>query len=196
MKAEYRIDVVDKLTALADRTEGVTLLAESIAQEHQTGKFHEYVRLFERAFNRSGEGLVQPLLGFLSSSRFGYTEVEVRRWLRELRNPATHGDRGRPMVFESGILPVVWRMEQAAYDVVFNKAEWHNPSTGRRDIWRPTSGTSSSSGSMLSTQGVQDTFRIQMLDEFAAFPKALIGGFETLPDNWWSKQVPRDDEVL
>ena len=100
------------------------------------------------------------------------------------------------MVFEAGIMPVVWRMEQAAYDVVFNKAEWHNPSTERRDIWRPTSGTSSSSGSMFSTQGIQDTFRIQMLDEFAAFPKALIGGFDALPDNWWCKQVPRDGEVL
>src|SRR5437899_3029879 len=44
----------DHATALSDRLDGVSLLAEALANGHLTGRFHELQRVFERAFGESG----------------------------------------------------------------------------------------------------------------------------------------------
>src|SRR5215207_1557512 len=47
------IDMDVTIELSSDRSDGVALLAEALAHEHPTGRFHELVRLFERAFRLS-----------------------------------------------------------------------------------------------------------------------------------------------
>ena len=123
---------------------GISLLAEALSHSHPTGRFHEILRLFERAFRCSSSTLIKPLTEFLSNAKNqGFSEPEIKNWVVTLRHPATHADRNKDFVLEAAIRPVVHRMEQATYDVLFNKEDWRNPSSTRREIWKPISGTSS-----------------------------------------------------
>jgi hypothetical protein len=135
----------DALNQLSDRDDGVALMAEALGTGHATARFHEFVRLFERAFAKSSSKLVEPLRAFLSP-RLGYTEAELTRWFGELRDPATHADVRSRIVLEVDIRPVVDRMEQAAYDVLLNKKTWRDASIDRRDVWAPDSGTTNAAG--------------------------------------------------
>src|SRR4029453_885970 len=102
------------------------LLAEAMAHEHATGKFHELNRFFERAFTRRGTHLVKPLFKPLEPANLGYTKAEIKEWVFDLRHPATHADRNRSFLLESDVRPVVGRMEQAAYEVLLKKEFWRN----------------------------------------------------------------------
>lgn len=193
--ASGKIEILDKLDLLSDRPDGVALLAESLSHEHATGKFHEYIRIFERAFRLPAGRLSKPLSEFLNASKFGYTEAEVNRWLDELRDAATHADEKRNFVIEADVRPVIRRMEQAAYDVVFNKTEWRAPTTTRRDVLVMTTGTTSNSSSIFAKQGSEGTLEIQLLDEFCSFPLDLSAGLEKLPEGWWSKPFLAETDV-
>ncbi len=182
-----RIDVLDKLDKLYDRLDGVSLLAESLSHDHATGKFHEYIRVFERAFRLPAKRLIEPLSEYLRASDLGYTRAEIEKWLDEIRDPATHADAKDSFVTEAHVRLVVWRMEQAAYDVVFNKEEWRAPSITRRELLTWTSGTRSNLGEVFTTQGSQGTVEIQWLDDFCAFPMDFSAGLSKLPDGWWTK---------
>lgn len=188
MVAKHRIELTNKLDQLVDRLDGVALLAESLTHTHPTGKFHEFIRLFERAFRLSGKQLTEPLSRFLVTSKnFGYTSDEVSRWI-ELRDPATHADQRNVFILESDVSPVVWRMEQAAYDILFNKAEWRSPTTERRELFEPLAGTNSATGGFFGTQGMAGVaIESRLYDEFRAYPLDLTAGLNRLPDGWWSK---------
>jgi hypothetical protein len=174
---------------LSDRPDGVALIAEALAHDHPTGRFHELIRFFERAFALSSTKLVKPLGNFLSGSGHGYSTNETNYWLVKLRHPATHADKRDFFVLEGGIRPVVRRMKQAAYDVLLNKEQWRDPSTARRSVWKPDYGTDSADGKdIFVTKGRAATLEVQVLDEFSSYPMNLSAPIEkVIPKDWWTK---------
>ena len=67
-----RIDLdASVLSKLSDREDGVALLVEALSHDHAMGRFHEHIRVFERAFARPAKTLTGPLAEFLEP-RFGY----------------------------------------------------------------------------------------------------------------------------
>jgi hypothetical protein len=193
------IDIDTTLQLSSDRPDGVALLAEALAHEHPTGMFHEIMRLFERAFRLGPYKLVQPLAEFLAGAdNMNYTSSEVERWIIELRHPATHADRRPNFVLESDVSPVIPRMIQAAYDVLFNKEVWRTPSTQRRDLWHPTSGTSGTSGESFNVyliQGNPMRLELQRFDEVGSYPVNLEEGLRMpLPPELWAKWPSESDD--
>ncbi|KKM60224.1 hypothetical protein LCGC14_1544030 [marine sediment metagenome] len=182
------------LNLLQDRLGGIALLAEALSHSHPTGRFHEILRLFERAFHCTSSRLIKPLTEFLLNAKNqGYSKPEIENWVVTLRHPATHADRKDYFVLEAGIRPVVHRMEQAAYDVLFNKKDWRIPTSARREIWKPISGTSSDKLDLFIIKGKGTSFNFQLLDGFSSYPLPLLDFSSVLPkmipENWWYKDV-------
>jgi hypothetical protein len=173
-------------TGLLDRLDGVALLAEALGHEHPTGQFHEHFRVLERAFSRPARLLAGPLLDFLHE-RFGYTAAELGAWV-ELRDSATHADAREIFALDADIRPVLWRVEQAAYDVLFNKAVWRNRSSMRRELWMPDGWTSSSEGDVKARVRSTGSLVSQLLDQFGVYPTDLET-VRVLPAGWWSPPV-------
>jgi hypothetical protein len=188
------IDIDTTLKLSSDRSDGVALLAEALAHEHPTGRFHELMRLFERAFRLGPYNLVQPLAEFLAGAEeMNYTSSEVERWTVALRHPATHADRRPDFVLESDVRPVIPRMIQAAYDVLFNKEVWRNPSTQRRDLWHPTSGTTGASTDIYIVRGSPVQMETQAFDEVGSYPFDFgVGLRMPLPPELWAKWPSED----
>jgi hypothetical protein len=126
------VDDAAVMDGLTDRWDGIALLAEAFANTHPTGRLHELLRVFERAFALPARNLATPLGAFLHP-RYGYETEELEAWLK-LRDPATHADVRRDFVLEADVRPVLRRMEQAAVDVLLNKAVWRNPDSDRREV--------------------------------------------------------------
>jgi hypothetical protein len=167
-----------------DRADGLAIVAEGLASSHETGRFHEFARLFERAFALGPGDLVKPLSEFLSGATpLGYTEAEVRNWLTVLRHLATHADRRPEFATASDINPVLARVEQAVIDVLFNKELWRNRSPARRNTYRWLCGITPAAG--LITQGTQPSIVSQLFDGYGTFPLHLGAGFWTPPAHWW-----------
>ena len=125
---------------MRDRAHGFALLAEALSHAHPTGKFHEFVRFVELALGLSSSALAEPLGIFLEAARNqGFSRGESLQWVVHLRHPATHADLLRQQTFLLGadVWPVIPRVEQAAYDVLFNKADWHAPTATRTQPWTP-----------------------------------------------------------
>jgi hypothetical protein len=184
------------LSALADRTDGVALLVEALAQEHAIGKFRDFVRLFERAFALPPRKLTSPLTSFLYS-QFGYTRDEIAVWLEQYRDAVTHADTRTKFLLETDVRPVIDRMEQAATDVLFNKLAWRDGGWKRRQLWTPPRGTTNRAGRIFVTLTDQDaSLRAEPLDEYGAF--SLTGKIPGSFENWWPTHfgAPRDLEVV
>ena len=176
------------LSQLDDREDGVALLVEALAHDHAMGRFHEFIRLFERAFARPTKLLTSPLAKFLDPL-FGYSETELAKWFKELRDPATHADARNEFLLEADVRPVIDRMEQAAFDVLLNKAAWRDPSPDRREVWKPTAGTVSADGGAFIVQRTTPVTTGIILDEYGAFPMDLGSGvIEKRPQNWWPQE--------
>jgi hypothetical protein len=159
----------DLLNSLDDRRDGVALLAEATAHTHATGQFHEYLRLFERAFATAGPLLPAPMTAFLNPL-FGYTEAEITTWTETLRHPATHADVRPGFVLEGDTRPVVGRMQQAAYDVLLNKKVWRDSSTERRDVWEPEGGTKDASSTPYMYAGSTGSLIGELSDRWGDYP--------------------------
>ena len=182
------VPVNDAFNFLGDRLDGVALLAEGLSQDHSVGRFHEFVRLFERAFRLSPAKLIKPLTNFLVGANQGYTKTEIQKWLSELRHPATHADKREEFVLERDVRPVIRRIEQAAYDVLFNKAEWRSVSIKRREVWLPSAKTVSANPPNLEVkEGSECVLESQLLDPFGSYPLDLSSCLSELPEGWWSK---------
>ena len=180
-----RIDLdASVLNKLDDREDGVALLVEALSHDHAMGRFHEFIRVFERAFARPAQTLTSPLNEFLLP-RFGYSEAEVGRWFEELRDPATHADVRKEFLLEADVRPVIDRMEQAAFDVLLNKQTWRDPSTNRREVWTPTAGSTNARGGAFIVQGTTPITYGTILDEYGAFPMDLSGVIADRPPTWW-----------
>lgn len=131
---------LDVAGLLQDRPQGLKLLAAALAAGHGVPKLHELIRVFEHAFAVGGARLVDPLLEFLRSYPewdLGWTHGEVRHWIQGLRDPATHADLrlATRVLMDPDVEEFLPRIEQAAYDVLFNKANWHRADPARAQRW-------------------------------------------------------------
>lgn len=171
---------------ISDRLDGVALLAEALNHDAAVGQYGQLLRLFERAFRLGPAALTDPLKGYLvGHTSHGFTETEVADWIG-FRGPAVHADRRDNFLLESDLRPVVPRMLQAGYDVLFNKQTWRDPSPHRRDCWRAPTGTSNDHAGVFITQGQGVSMSVQVLDGYRAYPQALMGPFDpVLPRAAW-----------
>jgi hypothetical protein len=119
---------------LADRLDGLALLADSLSEESAAGRVRDLLRLFERAFAKGPHDCVKLLSTFLKGSphKVGYERAEVAHWLEHLRAELMHADRRPTYARSADVEPFLGRIEWAAYDVLLNKLEWRTRSTDRR----------------------------------------------------------------
>jgi hypothetical protein len=175
------------ILALIDRRDGAQLLAEALADTHDTGRFREMARFFERAFRLQPAALVTPLASFLSHyDTLQYTRDEVERW-HVLRNRATHADRSsQTYALARDVRPVVMRVELAAYDVLFNKLHWNQPDSARRSAWHPAGGVLPDEQHAVLRVDAQFTAEArQLIDGFGAYPYDRTCKIGQYPDDWW-----------
>ncbi len=94
---------------------------------------------------------------------------------------------------EPDVRPFLPRIEQAAYDVVFNKAVWHTPSKERRDALQHQTATTSASGTELRcVLGAVTAFGFQIVDPFGTWPMDLNGVLTSPPADWWCRTAERE----
>jgi hypothetical protein len=141
----------DVIAGLADRSNGLSVMAEALSHAQALGTYHDLLRLFELAFALTINAVEKKLTQFLSTSNRGYTRAEVRNWF-SFRDGATHGDmaKAKTIVLEGDIRPFIARMEQAAHDVLFNKLKWHDSSKERRSLVSPLAATTCLAGTFSS----------------------------------------------
>jgi hypothetical protein len=187
--AHSSLDLTDPnlVGALADRISGVALLAEASSTKHSVARYREFIRFLEHAFARSLNQLEKKLSQFLISGDLGYTRAEVQDWVVP-RHGAIHGDQQQPedLVMERDVRRFLPRMEQAAYDVLFNKAVWHDASQTRRKTLRHHAATTSTDTTAIRlTRGRDFSMHAQVLDPFDAYPFDLGGILNPPPRDWW-----------
>ena len=191
----FKIDFSDKKfhTALADRILGVALLAETLSSSHAVARYREFVRFFEHAFALPLPRLEKKLWQFLATSDLGYTRDEIKTWI-SLRHGATHADmlKTKILIFEPEIRPIIGRIEQAAYDVLFNKEVLQDSSKSRRNVLSLITSTKGRNGDIKMAQGAELSINIQVVDPFGVYPQNLIGGLTQIPEGWWC--APRASE--
>ena len=181
---------------LRDRMDGVALLAEALASDHPTGRFHEFIRVFERAFKSPASKLPTSMAQFLNR-QFGYTEAELDHWCA-LRDRATHADARQSFVLEADVRPVISRMEQAAFDVLLNKDVWRDPSAKRRAVWFPVIGTTNAAGRVYIVQHSTPTMANQLSDQWGDYPIDFKRA--EVPKDWWpapplSLNIPQQEQL-
>ena len=156
----------DLIAALGDRLEGLSLMAEAISHSQAMGEYRDLVRVFELAFSLPVTQLEKKLATFLAGACHGYHRSEIAKWV-SLRNPASHANKQKSkfIVLEADVRPIILRMEQAAMDVLFNKKDWHQKSTDRRELLRPNLATTSEAGNFRLVRGQDAQFIIQCFDE-------------------------------
>ncbi len=173
---------------LGDRLDGVAIMAEAISCTHLTGKLHEFMRVFERAFTLSSTPLIVPLSNFLLTSKIKIEKSDVTNWVFNLRHPATHADKKVQFVLESDVRPHIYLIEQAAYDVLFNKTHWRDTSVERREIYKPKAGVGNDNVGFIVKDSVGLTIMGQLLDHFSSYPFNLEGKMTQIPDGLWFKK--------
>lgn len=178
-----------------DRLDGMAIIAEAHSSNHLTGKLHEYMRFFERAFTLSSTPLIQPLSEFLAKSKVKIEKDDVKKWILELRHPATHADRKESFVLEADVRPNIYLIEQAAYDVLFNKAKWRDSSIERRDAFKPKAGVGNDNVGFVVKDSTGISIQSQMLDQFSSYPFHLGGSMTEIPEELWFKQFEDEEKI-
>jgi hypothetical protein len=181
------------MAGLVDRLDGVQAVATFNSQAQPLGQYREAIRFFEMAFARPISAIDKKLAQFLSSGKFGYTRDEVTEWVSH-RHGATHADGkvSHDLVWDADVAQFMDRIEQALYDVLLNKEDWHSPSQTRRDLWRPLAGTLDKDGGIFVTEktgGIRLMF--QIFDGFSSYPHDMSANLNNLPAEWWCK-YPHD----
>jgi hypothetical protein len=185
------------LSGLSDRLDGLESIATLIAQTRPLGRYREAVRFFEMAFALPIQQSVKKLSQFLASGRFGHSREEVASWFQH-RHGAVHGDRKitRQVTTDADVARYLDRIELAAYDVLFNKKTWHDPSRTRRSRWKPTSGSGDNRGTLWLVQGSPVRISCTIFDGFGAYQHDLGANLKPPPE-WWcplsGNQTPDGD---
>lgn len=198
ISAPYTFTTEEISHLVKDRRSGLAIMAEAIGSDHLTGRFHEYQRLFELAFNASSSKLVKLLHNFLKRNNLNYTRGEIKKWLIKLRHPATHADLKKTdyFVLERDIQPIISRMEQAAYDVLMNKKEWHSHSIERRSFWTIPCGTKSSENDLFIVKGNDMKLQMKAMDHLCSYTLDLEGVINRkLDKEWWYKEGDFDMRI-
>jgi hypothetical protein len=179
------ITPTDYPQALMDRLEGAALMTECASNSSVLGQYRECVRLFELAFRLKPKMLEVPLSAFLGKAPHQYSRLEVADWLA-LRDHASHADKliSNRLAFDRDVRHFIDRIRQAAMEVLFNKAEWHKDSVGRRTVWAPLIGLLPGSG-LQGTPGNPFSIKIAPLDCFYVWPLWTEAAFLMLPPGWW-----------
>lgn len=99
------------------------------------------------------------------------------------RAEAAHADQRKTFVMDADVRPYVHRVEQAAWDVLLNKEEWRSASISRRDVWNPTSATTSPD-TLTAVVGSTLPLLGQLLDRWGEFPLDLGTSLQS-PESWW-----------
>lgn len=177
-------------TTLSDRFDGVQLMAEAVSQPHSSGRYHEFIRLFERAFRSSSKQLVPLLVNFLETSQFGYTPLEIEKWILTVRHNLTHADEKELFLTEADVRPFINRVEQAANDVLFNKVNWRSSDSARRATWVPLIGTESSNGDVFTNIGIETKLKFTLYDHFNIYKHTGDEVLKTILPHWWCPPEP------
>jgi hypothetical protein len=174
---------------LSDRPDGVLLLGAATGAGRGVAKLHELFRVFENGFGTAGGTLLGPLTTFLQSYPdwdLEYSRDEVRHWSFELRHPATHADLkwSTRIAYDSDVERYLYRIEQAAYDVLFNKENWNRSDCRRLMRWA-FSAAQRLDGETI----VTDSARLRTsasMDHFGSFPLAegILLHTDHLDENW------------
>ena len=165
----------------ADRLSGVFLMKDALSHETASGKFRDYIRLFENAFALSTKELPKKLSQFLHPD-FGYTKSEIMEWVN-IRDPLSHADnkKNSTILYEGDVTTYSERVEQAAYDVIFNKLAWSNNSPSRREIWLPASHSTNQDGN--GALRIGSTFNLALRDRFNVYPIFTKNNFKPFSHN-------------
>jgi hypothetical protein len=83
-------------------------------------------------------------------------------------------------------------MEQAALDILFNKATWGDKSIDRRAIWHPEACTTSENGKIVVKQGSRLSLLFRTYDEFGIYPRILNAKINKIEESWYFK-INEDD---
>jgi hypothetical protein len=177
----------EQLSSLSDRWDGVALLSEATTATRATGRFIDFMRLFERAFRTPAPRLEEPLVAFLDR-RFRYSTDEVHHWTTTMRGSAAHADQRAKFLIEPDVRPYLARVEQAAWDVLMNKLTWRDPATSRRSVWSPHGGSISPSGDLTIAVHSTPTLVAQLTDRWEEFPLDL-GTRVRAPSTWWPQPL-------
>lgn len=182
---------------LADRRDGIGLLADALSEDTPIGRVREILRLFERAFSEGPSKVTKPLATFLASGPWNhvlrYTEDEARHWLQGMRGFVVHADRRGTYARSRDVEPYVGRMEYAAYDVLFNKATWRDRAPDRRVVRRFTTGVSPD-GTTIELLDPNGLVMMPWLDPYGSYPVDHESTL-TLPEEWivgpegWTSQA-------
>jgi len=183
------IPITDEIVrGLADRLEGVSLLSEMNSQTSALGRYRECTRFIELAFAGTFTDTGKKVIQFLLGSVAGHTSDEVKAWFSH-RHGSVHGDKKRTkkLVIETDVRHFMPRMELAVRDILLNKAKWHDRSSERRQLWKPSASTTSPDGlKMMVVQGTTGPgVTAQLLDQFSAYPFDLSAVMTTPPASWW-----------
>lgn len=181
----------EALTELRDREGGTELLAEALSQQHMTGRYRELLRVFEHGFAESEAKLVFMLAEFLAKRpRLGYTKTEVKGWVQGRRGRAMHADRSVPLI-GADLGDVVDRMLLGAYEVLFNKENWHAYNSDRRGVWTPSTGPLDATGNWFICQHQTPPLNAQLYDPYGVYPLNLAAGGLVLGDQaFWPSSGP------
>jgi hypothetical protein len=181
---------------LLDRIEGVAFLATANSQTDNVARFHEYIRLFERAFAVSTSDLAKLLYEFISTVKgLDYTFDEIKDWMVSTRHGATHADSRDNFIFSNDLTMDIERIKQLAYFVLFNKKIWHSKNTERRILLKLKQGVLKE-GLFLTQRNPEDSEKIKIRDNDDEFYAVDVSeepiNHKDLkdPKNWWIKWLP------
>jgi hypothetical protein len=178
--------------SLGDRLDGVTLLADAFAGD-EMGRYREFVRFFELAFHSAFVDLRKRLTTFLQSTPFEYSRSEIDEWAN-LRHASMHADlkQTRHVATGTDVQRLLGRMEQAALDVLINKAEWHKKSISRRSIWVPDAFSRGGGKEPVVRQNSTNvSMMIRKFDAFDVYPVLCECKVSPIRDSWFVRVVDR-----
>jgi hypothetical protein len=171
---------------LEDRLDGVKIFSEALSSKSPSGKFREFIRLFERAFKRENRGLIKPLTSFLETAeKLEYNEDEIKDWIG-VRHRLNHSNSKEGFLIDREIIHQIPRIEQAAYDILFNKNDWGNKSLLRRDLFKFQRRVNKNNQVVLKPESTENISLI-MYDETRTFPVSYMARFDPskIPSEWW-----------
>ena len=168
-----QMKIEEAAACLEERSIGAKLLAQGLCTTHPIGRFLSFCQLFENAFRTPFEQLTEILSEFLQGNNLDYSADEVSVWV-DTRGAAAHGDlkKARMIADEHAVRQFLDRMQQAAYDALMNKLNWHQKDAARREAWHPGTASKAKLGELVFVAGKPTNFRLRPMDPFTNWPVA------------------------
>jgi hypothetical protein len=183
----------DLQSLVADRMDGLALLADSLGEDSAIGRIRDLFRLFERAFRSGPTACIGPLAQFLGShprnDALQYSQAEVAHWFDVLRATSMHADRRPTYARSADVAPHLGRVEVAAYDVLFNKELWRDATASRRSALDIASGVQTNGTTVVLGPGA--SVQIPWMDPWSGYP-IDHGARVALTPGWVWRSNPDD----